>query len=199
MAKCCAARTPTRGILSIDTSQAEALPGVKAIVTSADFPRLQDKIESLGEGAVNLRYLSDNCMASDKALYHGHAIAAVAATSVHIAEEGAGADQGGIRGSATRTGRAKGLAGRRSHPIGEPAHQRIWPQGHQPHQPGQPRTISTRRPGAGLCSGRRDCGARVSHGNGASGLYRTAKRHRPIQRRCSGHRLDQHAGRARRT
>jgi CO/xanthine dehydrogenase Mo-binding subunit len=74
-------------ILSIDTSQAEALPGVKAIVTSADFPRLQDKIESLGEGAVNLRYLSDNCMASDKALYHGHAIAAVAATSVHIAEE----------------------------------------------------------------------------------------------------------------
>jgi CO/xanthine dehydrogenase Mo-binding subunit len=74
-------------ILSIDTSQAEALPGVKAIVTSADFPRLEDKIESLGEGAVNLRYLSDNCMASNKALYHGHAVAAVAATTTHIAEE----------------------------------------------------------------------------------------------------------------
>ena len=74
-------------ILSIDASQAEALPGVKAIVTGADFPTLQDKIESLGEGAVNLRYLSNNCMATDKALYHGHAVAAVAATSVHVAEE----------------------------------------------------------------------------------------------------------------
>ena len=74
-------------ILSIDVSQALALPGVKAVVTSADFPRLQDKVENLGEGAVNLRYLSDNCMASDKVLYHGHAVAAVAASSSHIAEE----------------------------------------------------------------------------------------------------------------
>jgi CO/xanthine dehydrogenase Mo-binding subunit len=74
-------------IVSIDTSQAESLPGVKAVVTGADFPKLQDKIESLAEGAINLRYLSNNCMASDKVLYHGHAVAAVAATSVHIAEE----------------------------------------------------------------------------------------------------------------
>jgi CO/xanthine dehydrogenase Mo-binding subunit len=74
-------------ILSIDVSQALALPGVKAVITSVDFPRLQDKVENLGEGAVNLRYLSDNCMASDKVLYHGHAVAAVAASSSHIAEE----------------------------------------------------------------------------------------------------------------
>lgn len=74
-------------ILLIDTSEAERLPGVKAVITGADFPSLRDKVESLGEGSVNLRYLSNNCMAQDKVLYHGHALAAVAATSVHIAEE----------------------------------------------------------------------------------------------------------------
>ena len=74
-------------ILSIDTSRAEAYPGVKAVVTAKDLPAAQDKIADLGEGAVNLKYLCDNILASDKALYKGHAIAAVAATNAHIAEE----------------------------------------------------------------------------------------------------------------
>lgn len=74
-------------ILSIDTSRAETMPGVKAIITGADFPSLQDKITNLGEGSVNLRYMSNNTMSQDKVLYHGHAVAAVAATSPHIAEE----------------------------------------------------------------------------------------------------------------
>lgn len=74
-------------IISIDTSRAEALPGVKGIVTAQDLPEAGDKIADLGEGAVNLKYLCDNILASDKALYKGHAIAAVAATNPHIAEE----------------------------------------------------------------------------------------------------------------
>ena len=74
-------------IQSIDTSRAEALPGVKGIVTADDLPAAEDKIADLGEGAVSLKYLCDNILASDKALYKGHAIAAVAATSPHIAEE----------------------------------------------------------------------------------------------------------------
>lgn len=74
-------------ILSIDTSRAEALPGVKGIVTADDLPAAEDKMADLGEGAVSLKYLCDNILASDKALYKGHAIAAVAATSPHIAEE----------------------------------------------------------------------------------------------------------------
>jgi CO/xanthine dehydrogenase Mo-binding subunit len=74
-------------ILSIDTSAAEALPGVKAVITSKDLPAAQDKIEDLGEGAINLKYLSDNIMAGDKALYHGHAVAAVAAITSQIAED----------------------------------------------------------------------------------------------------------------
>ena len=74
-------------ILSIDTRQAEALPGVRAVVTATDLPDLESKVVELGEGAVNLRYQSNNILARDKALYFGHAIAAVAATSIHVAEE----------------------------------------------------------------------------------------------------------------
>jgi len=77
-------------IRSIDTSKAEALPGVRAVVTAADLPEAPDRVEDLGEGAINLKYLSDNVLANEKVLYHGHAVAAVAATTPHIAEEAAG-------------------------------------------------------------------------------------------------------------
>jgi CO/xanthine dehydrogenase Mo-binding subunit len=74
-------------IVSIDTSKAKAAPGVKAIVTSADFPDLASEALEGGEQAANLRDLSQNVMARGKVLYDGHAIAAVAATSVAAADE----------------------------------------------------------------------------------------------------------------
>ncbi|MFO1020734.1 MAG: xanthine dehydrogenase family protein molybdopterin-binding subunit [Planctomycetales bacterium] len=74
-------------IKSIDTSKAEALPGVRAVVTHKDIPEAGDKIAELGEGAVVLRHLSYNVLAGPKVLYRGHAIAAVAADNIHIAEE----------------------------------------------------------------------------------------------------------------
>ncbi|MBI3839477.1 MAG: xanthine dehydrogenase family protein molybdopterin-binding subunit [Planctomycetia bacterium] len=74
-------------IKSIDTSAAEKLPGVCAVATGADFPDLKDKIANLGEGAVNLAHLSANVLAHRKVLYKGHAVAAVAATNPHVAEE----------------------------------------------------------------------------------------------------------------
>ncbi|MBI2885607.1 MAG: xanthine dehydrogenase family protein molybdopterin-binding subunit [Chloroflexi bacterium] len=73
-------------ILSIDTSAAEALPGVRGVVTAKDLPRPEEGIADVGEGAVNLRFLSDNILASNKALYKGHAVAAVAAVDAHTAE-----------------------------------------------------------------------------------------------------------------
>ena len=73
----------------LDTSKAEALPGVRAVVTADDLPVAEDKIEDLGEGAINLKYLSDNVLAQEKALYHGHAVAGVAAVNPHIAREAA--------------------------------------------------------------------------------------------------------------
>jgi xanthine dehydrogenase molybdenum-binding subunit len=74
-------------IKSINFDKALKLPGVRAIVTSADLPEAEDKIEQVGEAAMNPRYLSMNILAHQKVLYDGHAIAAVAATSPHIAEE----------------------------------------------------------------------------------------------------------------
>lgn len=74
-------------IKSIDTSEAEASPGVKAVITARDLPALADKLEDLGEAVVNLRDVSTNVLAAGKALYHGHAIAAVAATTLNAAQE----------------------------------------------------------------------------------------------------------------
>lgn len=74
-------------IKSIDVSAAKALPGVHAIALCSDIPDAADKIVELGEGAVNLQHLRHNVLAENKVLYRGHAIAAVAADTVHIAEE----------------------------------------------------------------------------------------------------------------
>ena len=69
-------------IKSIDTSKAAALPGVKAVVTGKDLPVAA--MENPGRG---MRFSSENILAQDKALYRGHAVAAVAAVNPHIAEE----------------------------------------------------------------------------------------------------------------
>ena len=76
-------------IKSIDTSKAEAVSGVFAVATSADFPEQGDRVVQLGEGAVNMRHLSSNVMARSKVLYKGHVVAAVAAKNIHVAEEAA--------------------------------------------------------------------------------------------------------------
>ncbi len=73
-------------ILRIDTDAARNLPGVKAVVTAADFPDLEDLVTHLGETATTLRDIGRNVIARDKVLYVGHAVAAVAATSPQIAE-----------------------------------------------------------------------------------------------------------------
>ena len=74
-------------IKSIDVTAALALPGVHAVVTGADIAEQGNRIVELGEGSVNMRHLATNVLADEKVLYRGHAIAAVAADSVDIAEE----------------------------------------------------------------------------------------------------------------
>ncbi len=75
-------------IKSINTRHAEELPGVHAVITSADLAQPSGRVVDLTEGTIhNMRFLSNNIMAADKALYGGHALAAVAATSPHLAEE----------------------------------------------------------------------------------------------------------------
>ena len=74
-------------ILRIDTSKAAAHPGVLAVVTNDDFPRVESGTLNLGEGSANPKWLVDNLLAGDKVLYHGHAVAAVAAVDQHVAED----------------------------------------------------------------------------------------------------------------
>ncbi|MCQ3805485.1 MAG: xanthine dehydrogenase family protein molybdopterin-binding subunit [bacterium] len=76
-------------IRSIDVSEALAVSGVKAIITGADLPELDDNQVEGGEGNATYRDLSRNILARDKVLYEGHAVAAVAATTLRVAEQAA--------------------------------------------------------------------------------------------------------------
>ncbi|MED5472896.1 MAG: xanthine dehydrogenase family protein molybdopterin-binding subunit, partial [Pseudomonadota bacterium] len=73
-------------IKSIDTSKAEALSGVKAVITSKDFKDQPSELKAAGEGMINYRDMTRNVMAREKALYDGHAVAAVAATTADFAD-----------------------------------------------------------------------------------------------------------------
>ena len=75
-------------IKSIDTSRAEALPGVRAVVTAGDLPATEPGgMVDYGEGSMDLGYMRQNVLAHGKVLYAGHAVAGVAATSLHIVDE----------------------------------------------------------------------------------------------------------------
>lgn len=77
---------PHARILAIDTSRAEALPGVKAVITAKDVVHFPvDTPAPLG--IQDMRWISRNVMAREKALFHGHPVAAVAATTEAIAAE----------------------------------------------------------------------------------------------------------------
>src|ERR1700682_868045 len=76
---------PHARILSIDTSKAEALPGVKAVITRADFGDQPSEFIPAGEMMMNYKDVVRNVMAREKVLYEGHPVAAVAATSTAVA------------------------------------------------------------------------------------------------------------------
>jgi CO/xanthine dehydrogenase Mo-binding subunit len=67
-------------IVKIDASKAEKLSGVKAVVTAADFPDLTAGDRSTFD-------IMENSMARDRALYDGHAVAAVAAIDASTARK----------------------------------------------------------------------------------------------------------------
>jgi CO/xanthine dehydrogenase Mo-binding subunit len=63
-------------ILNIDSTEAQKLPGVKAVITGKDFPNY-----------VGLYLVDRTFLATDKVRYEGEPVAAVAATTPEIAEE----------------------------------------------------------------------------------------------------------------
>ncbi|MEE8442257.1 MAG: xanthine dehydrogenase family protein molybdopterin-binding subunit [Dehalococcoidia bacterium] len=79
-------------IVSIDTTKAEALPGVMAVIAARDMPvRPPGTWVPYGSGSTpDMYYFSRLVMARDKVLFHGHPVAAVAATSDEIAGEALG-------------------------------------------------------------------------------------------------------------
>ncbi len=70
-------------IVSIDTTKAASMPGVKSVVTRDDFPEVGPRDRNYD--------MCINLMARDKVLYEGHAVAAVAATTRAQAEAAAAA------------------------------------------------------------------------------------------------------------
>ena len=79
---------PHARILRLDTSKAEALPGVRAVITAADFPPLGQAGEiPMGELPINWEDLRRMVIAEGKTLWAGHPVAAVAATDADIAQE----------------------------------------------------------------------------------------------------------------
>ena len=74
-------------IRRIDTSRAEALQGVLAVVTAADFPELPvGATIPMGETGYDMWMVAQINMARDKVIWVGQPVAAVAAVDVHVAE-----------------------------------------------------------------------------------------------------------------
>lgn len=74
-------------IRRVKTRNAAALPGVHAVITGDDLPTVSPGAQ-IGSGIATVHdaYLSQEVLARDRVLFHGHAVAAVAATSSDIAE-----------------------------------------------------------------------------------------------------------------
>ncbi|MET0195189.1 MAG: xanthine dehydrogenase family protein molybdopterin-binding subunit [Hyphomicrobiaceae bacterium] len=74
-------------IRRIDTARAEALPGVLAVVTAADFPELPIGASvPMGETGYDMWMVAQINMARSKVFWVGQPVAAVAAVDVYVAE-----------------------------------------------------------------------------------------------------------------
>ena len=185
---------PHARIKSIDTSAAEKLPGVKAVVTGNDFKDQPSEFIPAGEMMVNYRDVVRNVMAREKALYEGHAVAAVAATSAAVAKQALEADQGRLRGAAARHRRGRGDAARRAAAARGHVHDRRRACPQDGLQRRQARRVRARRRGGRLQAGRPHRRARVHHQARAPGLHRAARLHRQRVRGRPGRRVGVDAG-----
>ena len=178
---------PHARIKSIDTSKAEALPGVKAVVTArdiVDFP--VDKSVMLG--IQDMRWMCRNVMAREKALFPGHPVAAVAATSEAIAAKACElieVDYEVLPWAIEIDDALKPDA-----PI---LHEFIQVRG-QALQHRRPARGQEGRRRARLQGSRCDRRAHLHHAPGAPGLYRAARLPRQRRRRQQDHDLELEPG-----
>ena len=75
-------------IKNINITKALNLPGVKSVITHKDLPTALDVAKIIGKTTRSgLKWATNKTLATEKVLFHGHPVAAVAATDPHIAED----------------------------------------------------------------------------------------------------------------
>ena len=146
-------------------------------------------------GIQDLRYNSRNVMARDKALYAGHAVAAVAATSAKIAAAGPQADRGRLRGPALGHRRRRGHCSPARPSCTSTCATSAPSQGSGDHvqRRRQARAQAGRHRGR-LRRGRRRRRAQLQDQAGAPRLHRAARLPGQRQQGRPGHHLEQQPG-----
>lgn len=81
------AQVPSARIVSVDVSEALALPGVAAVVTAADVP--SNRIVEMASGGLAELEVAMPVLAGDRVRYFGEPVALVAAATQQIADEAA--------------------------------------------------------------------------------------------------------------
>ena len=162
-------------IRSIDTSAAEKLPGVKAVMTAKDLP--DQKFDYIGPErvAVNFWHVTRNIMAREKALYEGHAVAAVAAISASIADEAAALIKVDYEVLPHVIDVDEAMADGRAAAVRGHDHPRRRAGADQALQHLEAARVQDRRHRRRLRSGRRGDREGVQDRRGAPGLYRAAR------------------------
>ena len=158
-------------IRSIDTSEALKLDGVYSVITSEELSDPGDKIADLGEASVPLRYLSGNVLARDKALYQGHAIAAVAASNPHVAEEAVKlikVDYEVLPPAVNVVDAMKDDAPLLDETLRT---QSFGKAGDKPSNNCRTHSLQPGRPGERVCRGRRHCGTSLRHSHRSPGIH----------------------------
>ncbi len=185
-------------IVSIDTSAAKALPGVRAVVTAKDIPHLKKKAPTRAHAV----------LAIDRAVFMGQPVAAVAADELVHRRGGARSDQGRVPGAAAAVDPLKVDAARRA-AGGRRRHRGRHERGARPLRGGHRQdrgsareggqhlpagAAASRRPGQGLRGVRSRAREDLSRADGAPGLPRAARRPGRVGSQRAAHALGQHAG-----
>ena len=118
MVASCAARMPHARIRRIDVAQGPRPARRRGRRHRRRLPRSRRPDRRAGRRRDQPAHLSANCLARDKVLYKGQAVAAVAAVSPHVAEEALSSDRRRVRAACrTVTRRVRGDERRRPAPA----------------------------------------------------------------------------------
>ena len=185
-------------ILSIDTSRAEAMDGVLAVVTAEDLPPAEDKLVDVGEGDTRLSYVHGNILAKDKVLYQGPRCGRLGRSQSARRGGGGQRDRGSLRAPPEFHDRPRGDAVRRGASARGPSHEGVRRGERKAVQRCRPLHVVARRCGTGLRELRRHGREDVRHGYRAPGIHRAPQRDCAVESRRPPAYLVLHAGSLRR-